>query len=187
MKLLLILFIIFIYIFLFYNNDEFVYIEDNFEGTRYLVQKNTKEDSLKILTEITKRLYSLRNYLVNNISIYPQFKEYILRLKKGFNHNRTTIMENSIKSETTSYNINKGEEIVFCLKSKKTGKIHDINLLTYVAIHEIAHIACPDIGHGDNFQYIFKFFIDKAIELKLYSYVDYNKNPTEYCGMMITN
>ena len=76
MKTLLILFIIFIYIFLFYNNNEFVYIEDNFEGTRYLVQKNTKEESMKILTEITKRLYRLRSYLIENINNNLEFKPY---------------------------------------------------------------------------------------------------------------
>ena len=186
MKTLLILFIIFIYIFLFYNNNEFVYIEDNFEGTRYLVQKSTKEESMKILTEITKRLYRLRSYLIENINNNLEFKPYIDRLQKGFNNTRTTIMENSSTSDNTSYNINKGEELVFCLKSKKTGKFHDINLLMYVAIHEIAHIACPVIGHGELYQKIFKFFIDMAEKINIYKRVNYNEKPTEYCDMMLT-
>ena len=50
-----------------------------------------------------------------------EFKPYIDRLQKGFNNTRTTIMENSSTSDNTSYNLNKGEELVFCLKSKKTG------------------------------------------------------------------
>ena len=64
---LLIIFLIFlIYIFLFFNNNKMVYIENNDYGTRFLVQDtNDKFKSSKILSKLTKNLYKLRNYLVS--------------------------------------------------------------------------------------------------------------------------
>ena len=187
-KLLIILLIILIYIFLFYNNNKLVYIENQNYGTRFLVQNNKfKFRSSKLLSELTKKLYVLRNYLVKNIRKFPEFKEYIELLRKGFNNNRTTIHEGLPNSNLTSYSVNKGEELVFCLKSKKNNKYHKINLLMYVAIHELAHIACPEIGHGPLFIKIFKFLAQQAVKLGLYKYKNYYKNPVEYCGMILSS
>ena len=62
-----------------------------------------------------------------------------------------------------------------------------MNLLMYVAIHELAHIACPEIGHGSLFINIFKFLAEQAIKLKIYKYKDYYANPEEYCGMILSS
>ena len=186
---LLIIFLIFlIYIFLFFNNNKMVYIENNDYVTRFLVQ-DTKDKfkSSKILSKFTKNLYKLRNHLAKEKNKYPEFKEYIELLQEGFNNNRTTIHEGLANSNLTSYSVNKGEELVFCLKSKKTGKYHDHNLLMYVAIHELAHIACPEIGHGPLYTKIFKFLAQQAVKLDLYKYDDYYKNPVEYCGMILSS
>ena len=87
----------------------------------------------------------------------------------------------------TSYSVNKGEELSVCLKSKTTGELHDINLLMYVIIHEMSHFACPEIGHGDLFQKIFKKFIDISIKIGIYNYDDYSTKPIEYCGMILSS
>lgn len=186
--LLIITLIILIYIFLFYNNNKLVYIENNDYGTRFLVQNNDdKFKSSKILSKLTKNLYILRNYLVLNKGKFPEFKEYIELLEEGFTNMRTTIHEGLDDTNLTSYSINKGEELVFCLKSKRNGKYHDMNLLMYVAIHELAHIACPEIGHGLLFTKIFKFLAEQAIKLKLYKYENYYDKPVEYCGMILSS
>lgn len=187
-SLLIIILLIFIYIFLFYNHNQLVFVENEKEGTRYLVQNdNNKFESSKLLVKLTKRMYKLRNHLVKNIDKYPGYEKYINLLKKGFNNNRTTISESSPYSNLTSYSVNKGEELVFCLKSKETGKLHKINLLMYVAVHEMAHIGCPEIGHGPLFQKVFRFFTEEAIKLKLYSKEEYDSNPVEYCGMILSS
>jgi len=87
----------------------------------------------------------------------------------------------------TSYSVNKGEELSFCLRSKKTGELHDINLLTYVGIHEISHIACPEIGHGDLFKKIFRMFALEGVNIGIYKKVDYSEIPIEYCGMILSS
>ena len=90
------------------------------------------------------------------------------RLKQKFDPR--VMSESPSDAKYTSYSVNKGEELVFCVRSKKTGKIHDLNLLMYVALHEIAHIACPEQGHTPLFKKIFAFLTEQALKLKLYKY-----------------
>jgi predicted metal-dependent hydrolase len=57
----------------------------------------------------------------------------------------------------------------------------------YVVIHEMAHFACPEIGHGELFKKIFKHLIEVAIKLNIYEKVDYSTYPVEYCGMVLSS
>ena len=54
-------------------------------------------------------------------------------------------------------------------------------------MHEMAHIACPEIGHGDLFKKIFRFIALEAINIGLYRKEDYSQNPVEYCGMTLSS
>lgn len=179
--------VIFIYIFIKMNNNKFVLIEAN-NGQKVRVNDEIdKKGSANLLAEIIERMYKLRNYLKNNIDKYPDNKDCIELLTKNMNEDRTQIYENSTSSEYTSYSVNKGEEIVFCLRSRKTNKLHPINLMMYVAIHEMAHIGCHEIGHTRLFKNIFAFYLKIAIELDLYYYENYDENPIEYCGMILSS
>ena len=111
--------------------------------------------------------------------------QYINLLEGNFNEKRTRIYENSPYSNYTSYSVNKGEEFVFCLKCKKEDKLHTLNLLTYVAVHEMAHAGCPEIGHTPLFNKIFKFFLQQAQHIGIYIYENYRANPVYYCGMKL--
>jgi hypothetical protein len=100
---------------------------------------------------------------------------------------KTSIYETDPNSNYTSYSVNKGDELAFCLRCKETHKLHDINTLMYVGIHEISHIACPEIGHGDLFKEIFKHFCLEAINIGVYRDEDYSVNPIKYCGMNLNS
>lgn len=181
------LIIIFLYIFLFLNRNNVIYIETN-TGTKYLVTNdNMKQHAANLLSSIVENMFKIKNYLYKNIDKYPDFAPYINQLDDNLKENKTIIYETAPNSDLTSYSVNKGEELAFCLKSKKTGQLHDINLLMYVALHEMAHIACPETGHGELFKKIFKFLTDRAIDLNIYTKVDYNSQPTEYCGMILSS
>ena len=132
-------------------------------------------------------MFKLKNYLYININNYPEYRNYIIQLNINLNNERSLIYENDPNSKLTSFSVNKGEELAFCLKSKNTGEIHQLNLVMYVALHEMAHIACPEIGHGDLFKKIFKFLIKIAIDIGIYNLDNYEKNPVEYCGMMLSS
>ena len=179
--------VIIIYLFLFHNKKNVILI-DGRDNNKYLVYNdNKKNESALLLSDVIINMFKLKDYLYNNIDKYSEYKEYIKQLNRNLNKDRSLIYENDPNSELTSFSVNKGEEIAFCLKSKRTGNIHQLNLIMYVALHEMAHIACPEVGHGLLFQKIFKFLIEVAIEIGLYKLDNYDSNPVEYCGMMLTS
>lgn len=179
--------IIFIYIFLFLNKNNVIYIEAK-TGAKFLVNNdNLKKEKAELLYQVVENMYKLKNHMTKNINIFTEYNKYIIQLDKNFNETRTSIYETAEDSDLTSYSVNKGEELSFCLKSKKTNKIHDLNLLMYVAIHEMAHIACPEIGHGALFKKIFKKLLTESININIYIKIDYSETPVEYCGMILTS
>ena len=171
---------------------DMTYIKSELDGEYYLV-RNTEDkmNAANTLGKIKENILLLSDTLYDNIDKYPEYKDYIKRLHDKARH--IIIMESTQDSIYTSYSINKGEQIVFCLRTRKTSNdLHDINLMMYVVIHEISHVASPTYekeynNHGPIFKKIFKFLTEKSIELGLYRHIDFKKNPIEYCGMMITD
>lgn len=177
----------FIYIFLFINRNNIIYVESK-SGTKFMVHKDMlKKEKASLLEEVVDKMYILKNHLVDNIDKFPDYKTYIEQLKDNFTESRTVIYETDPESNLTSYSVNKGEELSICLKSKSTGRLHQINLLMYVVIHEMAHFACPEIGHGDLFKKIFRKFTQEAININVYKKEDFETNPVEYCGMILSS
>ena len=69
------------------------------------------------------------------------------------------------------------EKLAFCLNTTKKGhEAIDINTLTFVALHELAHVATVEVGHTENFWRNFKFLLHEAEEIGIYNVVDYVKN-----------
>ena len=164
-------------------------IIEGIDGNNYYVRNdNYKEEAVKILSELRENLKKLINFIEENST---NDKEYYI-YKNNINSIKNKIDEVIIKetpsnSIYTSYSVNKGEELYLCIRSKKTNKIHDINDLLYVAIHEIAHIGCPEIGHTELFFKINLYLLKKAVEFNLYKYDNYNNKPREYCGINLNN
>ena len=136
-----------------------------------------------MLSIIHERIFILKDYLEKNIDKYPDFEEYIKQFCSKING--MVLQENAPNGKYTSYTVNKGDEIALCLRSKKNGKLHDLNLVMYVVIHELAHVACPEIDHTELFKKIFIFLLQIAIMLKIYKRENYQISPHEYCGLTI--
>lgn len=116
---------------------------------------------------------------------YPD-RENVKRLVKGYNPKK--IYETLPTSTYTAYSQNKGEKMAFCLDTEKNGGILiDMNTLTFVAIHELAHVATLSVGHTDEFWTNFKFLLKEAKKINVYNPIDYKKTPKRYCGMNITD
>lgn len=185
--ILIAMLIIFIYIFLFFNRNKVVYME-SISGDKMLIYADPmKKEKANLLAAIKTNMYALRDYMYRNINKFPDYTDYIKQLNMNLDEDKTIIYETDPDTNLTSYSVNKGEELSFCLKSKKTGQVHDLNLLMYVAIHEMAHIACPEIGHGELFKKIFRKLIEEAINIEIYTKVDYTNHPIEYCGMILSS
>ena len=65
--------------------------------------------------------------------------------------------------------------------------VHDINTLTFVFIHELAHISIPYDGHPPEFWEAFRQLLLDASEIGLIELIDYEQYPVEYCGMEINS
>jgi predicted metal-dependent hydrolase len=168
------------------EKHEVKYVKSNLDNKEYLVRDlKDKTDAANLLASLKINMMKLDNHLYENKdSKYVKDKAYIEQLNSRIKN--AVINESSEDSAYTSYSVNKGEQIVFCLRSKHDGKLHDLNLLMYVAIHEMAHVGCPSYGHNDEFKHIFAFFTQTAINLGIYTKMDFHDNPTEYCGLTIS-
>jgi hypothetical protein len=168
------------------NKDEFQLkcVISTVDGNRYCV-RDRKEVAMAadLLARVTEKCKKLVEYTFEK---YPN-KENVMRLNEGFNPQK--IMETLPTSEHTAYSENKGEKLAFCLNKKKTDNndLIDENTLTFVALHELSHIATKSIGHKTEFWENFKFLLTEAQAAGLYSPKDYKSAPQEYCGMKISD
>jgi len=183
--LCIILLIIFLYLKREYN--DVIYVKSDIDDHLYLVRNLLdKQQSANLLATIKKNMFKLVNFLIENKNKFEEYIPYIEQLNNNIKH--VYLTESSENSVYTSYSVNKGEEIVFCLRSRThKNKLHDINLIMYVVLHEMSHVACPEYGHGDLFKKIFAFITLRAIEIELYTKIDFFNQPVEYCGMMVTD
>ena len=183
---IIILFILLIALKMYTDSDEFNLrcIVSTVDGKKYCVrERNQVQKASDLLARTTEKL----GYLVENVGQRYPDRDNVKKLVKNFNP--TTIKETLPTSEFTAYSENKGEKLAFCLNKKKhnNDNLIDSNTLMFVATHEIAHIMTTSVGHTEEFWNNFKFLLENAVELKLYTPVDYKKEPEGYCGMDITD
>ncbi len=188
--ILIIMFLSIVFVFIFIHSSE-VSFQESFSGEQYLVRNlDDKDKAADLLFTIKTRLKKLIDY-VNNDCLKNEtertkfINQYNRSILNKFNY--IIFRESTDNSKFTSYSINKGEEIVFCLRSIPDNKLHNINELMYVAIHEIAHVGCPEIGHTSLFKKINLELLKYAIDCGVYSYKNYNALPEQYCGIQLSN
>lgn len=151
------------------------------DGNTYCVRERSKlELAADLLAEATNNMKKLVKYVGANNASNPAVK----RLVENFNPDK--ISETLPTSEHTAYSENKGEKMAFCLNEDKQGtRLIDLSTLTFVAIHELAHLMTASIGHKDDFWDNFKFLLTSAKKSGIYEPVDYSKSPVQYCGTRI--
>lgn len=104
----------------------------------------------------------------------------------------STVYENPpakiVSSEMeTSYTINKGERMYLCVRNFHDHReFIDSNTIMFVLLHEISHIGTYESwGHGERFWQVFKFILQEASKMGIYTPIDYKANPIVYCGMNV--
>jgi hypothetical protein len=160
-------------------------IVSNVDGETYCVRERAKlELAADLLAKVTNKCKELVVYVGEKYK--DKGDERVRLLVENFDPKR--VSETLPTSEFTAYSENKGEKIAFCLNKKKEGgKLIDLDTLTFVAIHELAHVMTKEEGHKLVFWQNFKFLLENAKEAGIYNPVNYKQNPTEYCGMQITD
>lgn len=108
-----------------------------------------------------------------------EFQGAVKRLRTRYRPDR--LSEGRIDKRHTSYTLNKGEEVVLCLRSRDhKDEIYDDNLIFYVVLHELAHIASITENHNDEFHTNFRYLLRKAAEWGLFVR---KSDRFHYCGM----
>tara|TARA_A100001015_G_C14590152_1_gene556320 strand:+ start:22 stop:606 length:585 start_codon:yes stop_codon:yes gene_type:complete len=164
-------------------SNEITYVKCKYDGNEYLVRNlPDKEDAACLLGKIRMKLEKIVESMKEK---YPNDKA-VLRMDSKFNSNN--ISESGKSNQYTSYSVNKGEKIVFCIRQKDENEsLIDENTITFVAIHELAHVMTKSIGHTPEFWDNFKRLLNEAININVYEKVDYSKDPKEYCGIKVTD
>ena len=165
------------------SNGEVTTIKSNFDGRVYVVQnKKDKKNAAELLAKTREKLISL----IEGLKQKHKDDERVDRLSTKFQPDK--ISEGNEDSNYTTYTLNKGEKIVFCLRTRdKNDNLHDLNMITFVAIHELSHIMTKSTGHTEEFQQNFEFILKEAVALGLYKPENYRENPTNYCGIPVTD
>ena len=121
------------------------------------------------------------NYLVSKYNNDERVKRLAKRLKS------IKIEESEFKKGVSSFTVNKGELLSICVRDKKeASQFHNHQLLQFVIIHELAHIASVSFGHNKEFNDNFKWLLHEAKNIG-YIPVDYSVNPVTYCGVNVTH
>ena len=195
--------ITFLILIIIYICYEFIYdgtenYESSIDGKCYKVRRGDSELQQKVdnLAIINLKL----NTIVKSLdqSEYSHL-ENVIRLIKNWNKG-VSIKEIGLMEDDAAYVIDK-HKMAFCLRtSPKGGDLESLNLLTYVAIHELSHVMSIETDHGEEFKNNFKFLLNyaKTVEYinpltlqKEYIYVSINpqenKKDSNFCGVEISN
>jgi len=186
--------IISVIVFYRYIYDGTDYIKSSIDGKAYRVRSSKgKEEKADLLAIMNTKLDLIVNTLKNSkYSTNGNIQRLVQNWEKG-----VSIKEIGKMETDAAYVINK-QYMSFCLPENTGKTIDNLNLMTYVGIHELAHIMSNETGHGDEFIQNFEFLLnyaktleytDPILKEKMPVYIQLNKLNTadNYCGVSLTN
>ena len=82
--------------------------------------------------------------------------------------------------------VTKGAVLALCLRGKgPKAPLHPINLLMFVALHELTHIAVTIHDHPPEYWAAFKWLLGEAVEAGVYLPDDFRRRPQMFCGTRV--
>ena len=106
-------------------------------------------------------------YSLNNKENFTTKDPMLVELHSVLSHIDSAAKNITISKANKSYTVNK-KDVFLCLKDKD-GEYYNKNMLVYVAVHELAHVLCPSVGHTEEFWQINDKLLNKATELGYYN------------------
>ena len=183
--------VIVVILILYYFHMREPYVSSNIDNRQYRVVKKYQDqqeaaDRLALINQLNLELI---DYMVSKYRDSDGSMGHVLasRLAKRYKSDRL-VENNPVSKDATSYTENKGEVLALCLREKVTGKnrLHDQNMIEFVNLHELAHIASEGWGHEEEFWTNFRFLLNEAYEAGLHQPLDYSKWPKNYCGLDVS-
>jgi hypothetical protein len=169
------------------------------DGVRYRVHEahTGPERAADTLARLNRRVVELMRALraryVRGADGTPAERAAAARLLARYNPDN--LVENSPRDPTgdTAYTMDKGAVIALCLRERDPAAggdplaydIHDLGTLTFVTLHEMAHIAINEIDHPAVFWSAFRFLLEEAERAGIYRSPDFAASPRDYCGVHI--
>jgi hypothetical protein len=161
------------------------YVKSTVDNNSYLVR------NLPDKLEAANRLAEVRSRILRLMTHFKQSKtdnQIALDILKNFDADPTRFSESTPDSSYTSFTLNKGEKIHVCLRQKNSSQdLVDVNVLTFVTLHEVGHIGTREIGHTPLFWNNFAWILKQAEELGIYEFQNFSEQPVPYCGISITD
>jgi len=163
----------------FQGNLEYVVAKD---GESYQVQSRPdKQQAADLLADVRARLQQLTRHLEKSEADDERTRRLVVQFQPD------KISEGPDQSKYTSYSVNKGERLVFCIRQKDQARtLMDLNTMVFVAVHELAHICTESVGHTPEFWDNMRWLLQHAINIGIYADQDFKK-PKQYCGIQITS
>tara|TARA_B110000977_G_C11069873_1_gene489201 strand:- start:1157 stop:1729 length:573 start_codon:yes stop_codon:yes gene_type:complete len=162
-----------------------VYQKSSRNNKLYLVQVSSGKIQLKsanLLASLSKKKIKLCSYIQNS-SKYKN--HYGMKRLLANRYVKLEELAHEYRNEA-AYSVNKGERIGICLRNKK-GSVENENNMMFVLLHELSHIMTKNYAHDEEFWKNFALLLRAATECNVYTYINYEKNPTTYCGHHITS
>lgn len=158
------------------------------DGMKYRIHKQhtTRQLAADTLATINEKIIDilrmLRRKYPNEHNARGQAVKLLL-----LRYNPDNLIENSPHDPNgdTAYSLDKGETIALCLREVDSNDIHNMNILMFVALHEMAHVAINVLDHPLEFWSTFKFLLEEAELANIYTSSNYGINPQYYCGLKV--
>jgi len=103
-------------------------------------------------------------------------------------YNPDNLAENSPRDPggDTAFSQDKGSIVAICLRARdRPATLHDLDTLTFVTLHEMAHIALDATDHPPEFWATFRFLLEAAEAAGVYASADFAAAPRMYCGLRV--
>jgi len=163
-----------------------VRVKSTVDGQTYSVRDMPdKQEAADIMAKVRIKMNKLKIHVESS---YPD-KPQVIQLSQNFEATASRIYEATPEAEFTSYSVNKGESIHFCLRERQgenESLVHE-DIVTFVAIHEMGHVITKSVGHGPDFWNNFAWLLQEAERVGIYKHRDFRAHPVSYCGMKITD
>jgi len=169
-------------------------VKSSLDGKYYSVRnRSNRQTKADLLALIRLKLETIvRSLAASEYSTNLAVRRLITNWNRG-----VTVKEIGNLETDAAYVINK-QYMSFCLPDDTSSSLNKINLMTYVAIHELAHIMSDETGHGEEFVQNFEFLLnyskrlnytDPLTQKQLPVYIQLDKINTDdnYCGVPLIN
>jgi len=161
-------------------------VRSNVDGNTYSVRDMPdKQHAADTMAKVRIKMNKLKIHLESTVPDKPQVKQ----LMRNFEAQAHRFIEATPDAENTSYTVNKGDSVHFCLRQREGGDESLVNedIVTFVAIHEMGHMITKTIGHDADFWNNFAWLLQEAERVGIYAHRDFRAHPVSYCGMKITD